>query len=100
MKRILCAAGFALAAGFAMADPVLHAPNGDWVRLTGGECPAEIAAQILESDRARFSKAVGNIGGQDYVGCYADAGEVYVILWNDGDRGILPKEVMREERAM
>jgi hypothetical protein len=65
MKRVILAAAFTLAAGAAIADPIARAANGDSVRFTQAECPAEIAALAPLELRERLRKAHAHIGGPE-----------------------------------
>jgi hypothetical protein len=98
MRNTIIAAALALAAGAAMADPVARAANGDSVRFTQAECPQEVAALVPQLElRERLRKAYAHIGGQDYVACWISAGNVRLMLFADGDQGMVPESDVHEE---
>jgi hypothetical protein len=99
MKRLLIAA-LALAAGAAVAIPVARTEDGSAVvKLYRSECPAEILAMVHEDYRDEMRKAVGEIRGQHFTGCWygQKINGGFPLIWQDGEQGFVPAAALKDE---
>ncbi len=73
-------------------------PAGDSVRLTRDVCPDNVLKVIPEQHRGGFRKAVAVVGGLQYAACYTVRLDAMVVLvYDDGDGGLLPVGMFRME---
>lgn len=79
----------ALVATTAQADMIAR-HGADSVRLTGEACPESIALPD-GADRRAFRKAVAVVGGERYAACHAlRADGLVLVIYADGDAGLIP----------
>jgi len=91
MRAIILAA---LVATSAQADMIAR-HGADSVRLTGEACPESIALPD-GADRRAFRKAVAVVGGERYTACHAlRVDGLVVLIYQDGDAGLVPAAQFR-----
>lgn len=91
MLRSLIVAAVLSAAGSAVADSEAR-KGDDVVRIFDTPCvSAETLARIQPHARSMFSKAQGVFGGQKFFGCWVKMDDDVFVIWEDGDRGVIPK---------
>ena|SRR6478752_759066 len=96
MRPFLIAA--TLAASFsASADMVIH-KGDDWVRLQQKPCDPSVLRHIQEGQRGYFRQAWVTFEGKQYRACWAVRQDGMVLLvYPDGDGGLIPAALFREE---
>lgn len=81
-----------LAPSAARADAI--ATNGaDWVRLTAAMCTSpQIVTAITAAGKHPdlFRAAAAHVGGKDYAVCWTPAPGGALLLYEDGDQGLIP----------
>jgi hypothetical protein len=70
----------------------LIARDGDnEVRLFDSPCVhAETLGRLPPPMREKYSKATGRFQGQMFYGCWRLQGNAAVVIWEDGDQGLIP----------
>ncbi len=91
---ILCAA--VVVAPVAFADDLIARQGEDSVRLTDAPCVSEqvlvrLAPQAHETLRA----ATAVFQGRNFAACWRPVGGMAVLIYEDGDQGIIPLEQLK-----
>jgi hypothetical protein len=85
-----------VAAAPALAGERVARQGDDEVRVFDSPCvSAETIARMPEGSREGWNKVQGRFGGQRYFGCWRPAGDSVYILWEDGDEGVVPEQVLK-----
>lgn len=85
-----------LAMSVALATPALAADriarNGaDELRISDTACVhAGVLAQIPADKRERFRKATARVNGQLWYACWTEVDGHAFVLYEDGDKGVVP----------
>ncbi len=91
----LCAA---LAAGPVLAQDLIARQGDDSVRLGEAPCTSEVVLQQLPAHvRADFKNASAVVEGKTFQACWRQAGESAVLLYEDGDQGVIPMTELKPE---
>ena len=86
---LLCAA--ALAAAPAMAQDLVARQGNDIVRLADGPCTSEqVLARLQPELQSRFKAARAVVEGRTFEACWRRSGNAALLLYEDGDQGIVP----------
>jgi hypothetical protein len=96
LKKFLCSllvAGFAIS-GFAAPQ----ASNGrDFVTLRDTACSsAEVLAHVPDQLKKYFYNAEVFLNGTQYKACFTVQGENVILVYPDGDQGMLPVAMFKE----
>lgn len=81
-----------LAAAPALADAEARV-GSDWVRITARPCSNDkVVGHILAAGRNAldFRAATARFQGQDYSACWTPGGPGVVLVYEDGDTGMVP----------
>jgi hypothetical protein len=101
MKRILCAAAFALAAGSAVADSAIFRAGADSVEITEEPCHAAVVPLIPAEIVEHFRAANAVISGKLMQACWALRGDGHVHLYyEDADEGLVPVGMFQKTRQL
>lgn len=103
MKRVLVAALIGLA-GTSFADSEFR-HGADWVRITALPCKSDaVKAQIALTgeDPKDFRAASASVAGSLYEGCWKPMmqQEVVVLVYEDGDRGMIPFQSLKPVKTV
>lgn len=75
----------------ASAGELVAKRGDDEVRLFDSPCiHGGTLGQIPPAMREQFHKATGRFNGQMFYGCWIPRGDMAVVLWEDGDQGLIP----------
>lgn len=92
---LLCTA--ALLAAPAFADEVVASNGGDSVRLADTQCSSEkVLEQITPGMRTRLKDASATIQGQSLKACWIAHERAALLVYEDGDKGIVPLSEFRK----
>lgn len=92
---LLCTA--ALLAAPAFADEVVASNGSDSVRLSDTQCSSDKVLEQLEPGmRTRLKDASAVIQGQSLKACWIAAGKAAFLLYEDGDKGVVPLSEFRK----
>lgn len=86
-----------LFATLAHAGLIARHPNGDWVRLSAEPCPATVAKLVPEDQRSMFHKALAQVHGKVYTACWTYTPGGALLVYDDGDQGMVPGADFKEE---
>ena len=70
----------------------------DWVVTTDRPCVNQAVLAIIErkgGKGALFRAAAGHFDGRDYAACWARVGVSVVMVYEDGDTGLVPVHDLR-----
>ncbi|MCM2251952.1 MAG: hypothetical protein NDJ19_06300 [Ramlibacter sp.] len=96
MRLVLVCA--ALAAAPAIAGDMVARHGGDSVRLGEGPCTSERVLGRLEPKlHPHFRAASAVVQGNNFAACWRKTGSVAVLLYEDGDQGIVPLADLKPE---
>lgn len=96
MRRLILAA--LLAASPAFAGDRVAKVGDDRIVLMDKPCPyASVLRHIKEEYRARFKKADTRIGGKRYFACYVVVDDLVMMVYEDGDQGIVPMSEFKDD---
>jgi hypothetical protein len=91
-----------LAAAIAAAAPAfadgIATHGADWVRIMAKTCDnPQVSAAITAGggDPHAFLAAAAHIGGQDFAACWQPMGNGVLLVYSDGDHGMLPAEAFK-----
>jgi hypothetical protein len=102
-KFLTFACGALVGLALALLSVDVHASQSahqgaDWVRIWNSPCvSAETLARIPQEERAAFQKVQGYVGGKLAFGCALQRGNMYFILWEDGDQGVVPASELKQD---
>lgn len=104
MSRLLSALALALAllapSASAGSDVVYRAtdPNGDYIRLFDKPCANDrVRAGIPPNQREAFMAGEAKIDGKMWGMCWTVISQGIGIIYEDGDRGIVPMQAFKPE---
>jgi len=99
MKAVfLCAA--VLAAAPVFADELVARQGDDSVRLAETPCTSELVLSRLQQNmRGDFKAASATVGGQKFNACWRVMGNAALLLYEDGDQGLIPLAELKPELA-
>lgn len=86
MKKFLVSILLALSATFSFSTPIAEVRHPEAGTLT------------LDSDKCQKAGNIANLrtpGNKEFQGCYAIYNGMVYILWDDGDKDIIPLEVFK-----
>lgn len=90
---ILCAA---LAAAPAFADDLIARQGEDSVRLGDAPCTSEqVLVRLQPQTHEDFRAATAVFQGRSFVACWRPVGSMAVLIYEDGDQGIIPLADLR-----
>lgn len=95
--RVFLAAAIAAASLPAAADGIASR-GADWVRIMAKTCDnPQVTAAITAggADPHAFLAAAAHIGGQDFAACWQPVGNGVLLVYEDGDHGMLPAEMFK-----
>lgn len=96
MKYLLLCAAVAAAPVF--AQDLIARQGGDSVRLSESPCTSDVVLQQLPAHvRADFKTASAVVEGKTFQACWRQAGEAAVLLYEDGDQGVIPMTELKPE---
>jgi hypothetical protein len=100
MRSILLIAA-ALVAAPAFADDLVASNGNDSVRLSDGPCKNEQVLKLLEPKyQDKFKEATAKLNGQTFAACWHPLGSAALLLYEDGDQGLIPMtELKHQTRA-
>jgi hypothetical protein len=103
MRSKICAA--LIAASFAVpafaATEMIAKYGDDYVRLMDAPCPyASVLRFINEDQRKHFRKADTRVGGQRYFACFAILGDQVALVYEDGDKGLVPASEFKPDEGV
>jgi hypothetical protein len=97
MRSILLFAATLVAAP-AFADDLVATNGTDSVRLSDGPCQNEQVLKQLEPKyRDKFKAASASLKGQTFAACWHELGTAALLLYEDGDQGIIPMAELKQE---
>lgn len=92
--------GAALLCASAHADLVFRQGN-DSVRLTEADCTHAKVRELLPAGHAsEFRAARAQVQGAPFAACWVKVGEVAFVIYEDGDQGAIPVEMLKEEQGI
>ncbi len=88
----------ALTAGPALADLLVRSTDREsFVRLQNTPCPAMMTRYIPQAIIQSFHAGLYKVDNEQGVLCWAEVGEAYWVIMDDGSRGQMMKEAFDEE---
>jgi hypothetical protein len=97
MRSILLFAA-ALVAAPAFAEELVASNGSDSIRLSDGPCRNEQVLKQLEPKfQDRFRAATANLKGQTFAACWHPLGSAALLLYEDGDQGLIPMADLKHE---
>jgi hypothetical protein len=97
MRSILLFAA-ALVAAPAFADDLVASNGNDSVRLSDVSCQNEqVLKQIEPKYQKEFKAATASLKGQTFAACWHPLGSSALLLYEDGDQGLIPMTELKQE---
>lgn len=82
------------------ATELVARQGDDEVRLFESPCVhAGTLGLIKPEAREKFKKAAGRFSGQMFYGCWRPVGDSAVLVWEDGDQGIIPVTELKPDHG-
>lgn len=81
----------------ARADAIAQ-QGADWVRIMAVACTNNAVIAVIAragEDPAQFLGAVAHIQGQDFRACWRPNGRGVLLVYEDGDTGVVPVGALR-----
>jgi hypothetical protein len=98
MRRLLIAAALLCAAGSSFANTMVARQGSDWVRITDAPCTNEnVLSRIAPGAHKQFRAATSGISGAPFAACWVPNGGAALLVYEDGDRGIIPLNEFKED---
>jgi hypothetical protein len=95
---LILAALLAVATPPAISGDLLTTSGADSVRLTQEPCPVSVLQVLPQGSRGHYRKALVVFEGKDYIACHATLGTGMVhVVYDDGDQGLIPVGMFKEE---
>ena len=70
--------------------------SGDRAMMFDAPCQSKkVLDQVPSQYHEAMRAARGTSGGKSFEACWIDVGEIVLILWEDGDKGRLSKELLQ-----
>lgn len=96
---LLCTIGFTLllVASIARADAMARRGQ-DWVRLTLKPCEDEHVVAVMRAqgqDPLAYRAGSAHMSGVDYAMCWQPAPGGAALVYDDGDVGFVPKDIIK-----
>lgn len=96
MKRAIFAAVLAVSPAFA-TDALIATQGADSVRIFPKACERpEVLSRLPEDERPVFAEASATVDGKTYAACWRSLGNAILLVYEDGDRGIVPVSDFRK----
>jgi hypothetical protein len=97
MRSILLFAA-ALVAAPAFADDLVASNGNDSVRLSDGPCRVEeVLKQLEPKHQKEFKAATASLKGQTFAACWHEMGSAALLIYEDGDQGLIPLADLKHE---
>jgi hypothetical protein len=97
MRKLICAA-LLCAAGSSFANTMLARQGSDWVRVTDKPCTDQrVLSHLAPGAESRFMAASSIIGGAPFAACWTLSGNMALIIFDDGDKGMIPLSEFKED---
>ena len=97
MRKLMIAA--LLAAGSAHADLIVR-NDGNWLQLHESQCKsAEVLSLLRDEWKDKFHSASSFANGQNFAACWIENNGFAFVLFDDGDRLVLPLSAFKQEGA-
>jgi hypothetical protein len=98
--RLLIVAAI-LAASPAFASDSMIARNGqNWLRLYDKPCSSEdVRALLRDKWKDKFRAAHSQANGQEFEACWLEKDGQVFVLFEDGDRLVLPRDAFKPDGA-
>jgi hypothetical protein len=88
----------ALVAGPVLAQDLVARQGDDSVRLSEAPCTSEVVLHQLPAHvRADFKTASAVVEGKTFQACWRQTGDSAVLLYEDGDQGLIPMNELKPE---
>lgn len=95
MKSLVFAA--CIAASFAVSADMVAKNGDDTVVLMDKPCPyGSVLRYIDEKHRDRFKKADTRVSGQRYFACWVEVDGLVMLVYEDGDQGMVPLAMFKD----
>jgi hypothetical protein len=95
MRVALLAAAVACFALPVHSASLVARQEGDSIRIYDKPCHAEVVRAIPETKD--MGAAMALVGGKQYKACWESRGPVIFIRYEDGDAGVIPAQLFKEE---
>ncbi|WP_326540615.1 hypothetical protein [Pseudorhodoferax sp.] len=93
---VLCAALLGTTAWSAHADDLVVNEGQDSIRFTDAACSNEAVLNRIEpAARALFRTASATLQGQRYTACWSVVSSAVVLVYEDGDQGLVPMSKLK-----
>lgn len=102
MKRFLLAILMLIASTFALADAVFR-EGSDVVHLRNAACTDEkvlVLARAVDPDADDLRAASAIVGGKVFGACWHLHNGTVHVLYEDGDQGLIPPQLLREDAGV
>lgn len=91
-------ASLLLLAAPAMAADMVAKEGNDRVRLTQEPCPVSVLTVIPQVERGYFHRAYAQLNGHQWEACWAiRRDESVLMVYSDGDKGVIPLTDFRQD---
>jgi hypothetical protein len=98
MRLALLAAIAACFALPAQSSTMLARQGSDWVRVTDKPCTDQrVLSHLAPGAESRFMAASSIIGGAPFAACWTLSGNMALIIFDDGDKGMIPLSAFKED---
>jgi hypothetical protein len=95
---LLCAA--VLAAAPAFADELVASNGNDSVRLSDAPCQnQQVLGQLEPKYHKEFKAATAQLKGETFNACWHVLGQSALLLYEDGDQGLIPLAELKHETS-
>lgn len=86
----------ALAVAPAFANDMVVSDGGNYIRLADSPCSsAQVLSHLPEQVHSQFRAASAVLQGQSYAACWRVMGNAAVLLYEDGDQGLVPLDDLK-----
>lgn len=98
MKKILSALVAASFAMSAQSETMIARQGSDWVRVTDAPCTNEkVLSHLAAGAGKQFRAATSGISGAPYAACWVPSGKMAFMVYEDGDKGLIPLAEFKED---
>ena len=101
LRKGLLVVLFSFLSSAAMADYVANNGNDSVVLSESQTCTnPEILKQIPAPLQEQFRAAVAHVDGKDYNACWIGRGDAAYLLYEDGDKGVIPADYLKKTKEV